>query len=170
MGGSSNTPTPTASVKVPAPLPLFLRSSLAFGQRHDRCPSRTLSPAFNANESLLSNYDGTLLYDLFLFRAEEEGTKFTTVDLQPFINFFRRNNLQTEFFSIGPNQCEFGHLNPTKPGFVLVVHNTGGEGVIVMQIGAYLLVSMYYDGSVGSASQAMVVVDQFAWHFNRRTH
>ncbi|XP_044360311.1 uncharacterized protein [Triticum aestivum] len=51
-------------------------------------------------------------------------------------------------------------VNTTQPG---------GEGVIVMQIGAYLLVSMY-DGSVGSASQAMVAVDQFAWHFNRRTH
>lgn len=87
-----------------------------------------------------------------------------------------------------------------------------GEGVIVMEIGAYLLVCMYvshcstfdlqnskyqvsfnylhytneflpkiyftgiailmhrYDGSLGSASQAMVAVDQFAWHFNRRTH
>ncbi|XP_066167188.1 uncharacterized protein [Oryza sativa Japonica Group] len=44
-----------------------------------------------------------------------------------------------------------------------------GEGVIVMEIGAYLLVCMY-DGSLGSASQAMVAVDQFAWHFNRRTH
>lgn len=87
---------------------------------------------------------------------------------------------------------------------------SGGEGVIVMQIGAYLLVSMYvpflqlpihgkwlsyfltyfylncvlhkklfihtnllmyrYDGSLPSASQAMVAADQFAIQFNRRSH
>ncbi|KAI4970821.1 hypothetical protein ZWY2020_001735 [Hordeum vulgare] len=103
-------------------------------------------------------------------REEEEGTKFTAVDLQPFINFFRRNNLQTKFFSIGPNQYWVTSIH--EHWFCARCVNTtqlGGEGVIVMQIGAYLFVSMY-DGSVGSASQAMVAVDQFAWHFNRRTH
>ncbi|KAM3313873.1 hypothetical protein ACQJBY_033024 [Aegilops geniculata] len=81
-----------------------------------------------------------------------------------------RNNLQTEFFSIGPNQYLVTSIH--EHWFCACCVNTtqpGGEGVIVMQIGAYLLVSMY-DGSVGSASQAMVAVDQFAWHFNRRTH
>ncbi|XP_044360313.1 uncharacterized protein [Triticum aestivum] len=81
-----------------------------------------------------------------------------------------RNNLQTEFFSIGPNQYLVTSIH--EHWFCARCVNTtqpGGEGVIVMQIGAYLLVSMY-DGSVGSASQAMVAVDQFAWHFNRRTH
>ncbi|VAH89961.1 uncharacterized protein LOC119288780 isoform X2 [Triticum dicoccoides] len=55
--------------------------------------------------ALLLNYDPTGPSRLLPIVAEEEGTKFTAVDLQPFINFFRRNNLQTEFFSIGPNQC-----------------------------------------------------------------
>ncbi|XP_044981847.1 uncharacterized protein LOC123448879 isoform X1 [Hordeum vulgare subsp. vulgare] len=120
--------------------------------------------------ALLLNYDPTGSSRLLPIVAEEEGTKFTAVDLQPFINFFRRNNLQTEFFSIGPNQYLVTSIH--EHWFCARCVNTtqpGGEGVIVMQIGAYLLVSMY-DGSVGSASQAMVAVDQFAWHFNRRTH
>ncbi|KAM3313872.1 hypothetical protein ACQJBY_033024 [Aegilops geniculata] len=120
--------------------------------------------------ALLLNYDPTGPSRLLPIVAEEEGTKFTAVDLQPFINFFRRNNLQTEFFSIGPNQYLVTSIH--EHWFCACCVNTtqpGGEGVIVMQIGAYLLVSMY-DGSVGSASQAMVAVDQFAWHFNRRTH
>uniref|UniRef100_A0A453IAA9 Profilin n=5 Tax=Triticeae TaxID=147389 RepID=A0A453IAA9_AEGTS len=120
--------------------------------------------------ALLLNYDPTGPSRLLPIVAEEEGTKFTAVDLQPFINFFRRNNLQTEFFSIGPNQYLVTSIH--EHWFCARCVNTtqpGGEGVIVMQIGAYLLVSMY-DGSVGSASQAMVAVDQFAWHFNRRTH
>ncbi|KAE8806123.1 hypothetical protein D1007_17725 [Hordeum vulgare] len=142
MGGSSNTPTPTASVKI---LNINWFQKEANANDEVPPPARTLSPAFNANESLLSNYDGTLLYDLFLFRAEEEGTKFTTVDLQPFINFFRRNNLQTEFFSIGPNQYLVTSIH--EHWFCARCVNTtqpGGEGVIVMQIGAYLLVSMYH--------------------------
>ncbi|XP_040257720.1 uncharacterized protein [Aegilops tauschii subsp. strangulata] len=105
-----------------------------------------------------------------IFRAEQEGAKFTAVDLQPSMDFFRRNNLQTEFFSIGSNQYVVTSIH--EHWFSARCVNTtqpGGEGVIIMQIGAYLLVSMY-DGSVGSASRAMVAVDQFAWHFNRKTH
>ncbi|KAL6864834.1 hypothetical protein ACP4OV_015985 [Aristida adscensionis] len=103
-------------------------------------------------------------------RAEQEGAQLNAVDMQPFLDFVKRDSLQMEFFSIGPNQYLVTSIhehwfcarcvNTTKPG---------GEGVIVMQIGAYLLVSMY-DGSLGSASQAMVAADQFAWHFNRRAH
>uniref|UniRef100_A0A8R7NYE3 Uncharacterized protein n=1 Tax=Triticum urartu TaxID=4572 RepID=A0A8R7NYE3_TRIUA len=55
--------------------------------------------------ALLLNYDPTGPSRLFPMVAEQEGAKFTAVDLQPSIDFFRRNNLQTEFFSIGPNQC-----------------------------------------------------------------
>ncbi|KAF8380857.1 hypothetical protein HHK36_028352 [Tetracentron sinense] len=42
-----------------------------------------------------------------------------------------------------------------------------GEGVIVMQTAAFLLVALY-DGSIGSASRAMMVVDQFALQLSRR--
>ncbi|XP_071674424.1 uncharacterized protein [Lolium perenne] len=60
--------------------------------------------------ALLLNYDPTGPSRLLPIIAEQEGTRFTAVDLQPFTDFFRRNNLQTEFFSIGPNQCMMVHL------------------------------------------------------------
>ncbi|XP_044360312.1 uncharacterized protein [Triticum aestivum] len=56
-----------------------------------------------------------------------------------------RNNLQTEFFSIGPNQYLVTSIH--EHWFCARCVNTtqpGGEGVIVMQIGAYLLVSMQW--------------------------
>ncbi|CAM0957291.1 unnamed protein product [Alopecurus aequalis] len=120
--------------------------------------------------ALLLNYDPTGPSRLLPIVAEQEGTRFTAVDLQPFMDFYRRNNLQTEFFSIGPNQYLVTLIH--EHWFCARCVNTTkdeGEGVLVMQIGAYLLVAMY-DGSLGSASQAMMAVDQFAWHFNRRTH
>ncbi|MCD7457875.1 hypothetical protein HAX54_036488 [Datura stramonium] len=44
-----------------------------------------------------------------------------------------------------------------------------GEGAILMHTGAFLLIGLY-DGSIGSASRAMVVLDQFAWQLSRRNH
>ncbi|KAK6274390.1 hypothetical protein POUND7_004099 [Theobroma cacao] len=42
-----------------------------------------------------------------------------------------------------------------------------GEGAIVMQTSTFLLVALY-DGSIGSASRAMVSVDQLVWLLSRR--
>ncbi|XP_022888864.1 uncharacterized protein LOC111404272 isoform X5 [Olea europaea var. sylvestris] len=49
-------------------------------------------------------------------------------------------------------------MNTSKPA---------GEGAIVMQTAAFLLVGLY-EGSIGSASRPMVAVDQFAWQLGRR--
>ncbi|XP_015692932.1 uncharacterized protein LOC102708438 [Oryza brachyantha] len=120
--------------------------------------------------ALLLNYDPTGPSRLLPVVAEQEGTELKAVDLQPFLDFVRRNNLQMEFFSIGSNQYLVTSIN--EHWFCARCVNgiqPEGEGVIVMEIGAYLLVCMY-DGSLCSASQAMVAVDQFAWHFNRRAH
>ncbi|KAF7139015.1 hypothetical protein RHSIM_Rhsim07G0141400 [Rhododendron simsii] len=51
-------------------------------------------------------------------------------------------------------------MNTTKPA---------GEGAIVTQTAAFLLVALY-DGSIGSASRAMVVVDQLAWQLGALGH
>ncbi|KAK8456855.1 hypothetical protein SEVIR_3G086100v4 [Setaria viridis] len=90
--------------------------------------------------------------------------------MQPFLDFVKRGNLQTEFFSIRPNQYLVTSIHDNWY-CARCVNSTksGGEGVIVMQVGAYLLICMY-DGSLASASQAMVAADQFAMQFNRRTH
>ncbi|CAL5435830.1 unnamed protein product [Camellia sinensis] len=55
--------------------------------------------------------------------------------------------------SIHENWFSARCMNTSKPA---------GEGAIVMHTAAFLLVALY-DGSIGSASRAMVVVDQFAW-------
>ncbi|KAK3140416.1 hypothetical protein QOZ80_5AG0400660 [Eleusine coracana subsp. coracana] len=120
--------------------------------------------------ALLLNYDPSGPSRLLPVIAEQEGTELKAVDMQPFLDFVKRGNLQMEFFPMGLNQYLVTSIH--ENWFCARCVNTtnpGGKGVIVMHIGAYLLVSMY-DGSVGSASQAMVAVDQFSWHFNRRTH
>ncbi|AQK84810.1 Profilin family protein [Zea mays] len=112
-------------------------------------------------------------FDLLFFvivGAEQEGTQLSALDMQPLLDFVKRGNLQTELFSVGLNQHLVTSIhenwfcarciNSTKPE---------GEGVIVMQIGACLLVTMYA-GSLAAASQAMVAADQFAIQFNRRSH
>ncbi|KAF7849266.1 hypothetical protein BT93_L1029 [Corymbia citriodora subsp. variegata] len=45
--------------------------------------------------------------------------------------------------------------------------NSAGEGAIVMQTMAFILVALY-DGSIGVASGAVMAADQFAWQLNRR--
>ncbi|KAJ1254092.1 hypothetical protein BS78_06G095400 [Paspalum vaginatum] len=119
--------------------------------------------------AMLLNYDPSGPSRLLPTIAEQERTQLTAIDLQALLAFAKRGNLQTEFFSLGPNQYLVTSIHENW-FCARCVNSTrsGGEGVIVMQIGAYLLVSMY-DGSLASASQAMVSADQFAMQFNRRT-
>ncbi|KAH0467662.1 hypothetical protein IEQ34_002695 [Dendrobium chrysotoxum] len=104
------------------------------------------------------------------FLAEQEGTNFKPVELRSFLNFIKQNNLQTEFFFIGSSQYLVTSIH--EHWFCARCINTSrpaGEGVIVMQIAAYLLVAMY-EGSIGSATRAMVAVEQFVWQLSRRIH
>ncbi|KAG0493966.1 hypothetical protein HPP92_004960 [Vanilla planifolia] len=120
--------------------------------------------------ALLINYDPAAPSRLTSVIAEQEGSNFLASELRPFLDYIKRNNLQTEFFFIGSNQylvtSVHEHwfcsrcINTSKPG---------GEGVIVMHIGAYLLVA-FYEGSVGAATRAMVAVDQFMYQLSRRIH
>ncbi|CAL9101801.1 unnamed protein product [Musa textilis] len=122
------------------------------------------------NAALLLNYDPSSPSRLLSLIAEQEGTDLKAVELNPFIDFVKRNNLQKEFFFIGPEQylvtSIYEHwfcarcVNTQKPG---------GEGAIVMQIASHLLIGMY-EGSIGAASRAMVAVDQLAWQLCRKTH
>ncbi|XP_066364287.1 uncharacterized protein [Miscanthus floridulus] len=120
--------------------------------------------------ALLLNYDPSGPSRLLPVVAEQERTQLSALDMHPFLDFVKRGNLQTEFFSVGPNQYLVTSIHENW-FCARCVNSTklGGEGVIVMQIGAYLLVSMY-DGSLASASQAMVAADQFAIQFNQRSH
>ncbi|XP_010536178.1 PREDICTED: uncharacterized protein LOC104811225 [Tarenaya hassleriana] len=119
--------------------------------------------------AVLINYDPTGPSRLLSTIAEQEGIKLYPVDLRQFIDFIRRGNLPTETFVLGSNQYLVTSvhenwfaarcLNTTQPA---------GEGAIVLQTSAHVLVALY-DGSIGSASRAMAAVDQFAWQLSRKS-
>ncbi|KAJ6944806.1 hypothetical protein NC652_009986 [Populus alba x Populus x berolinensis] len=85
------------------------------------------------------------------------------------------NKLHSENFTIGQNQYpELGGQMWLHPFMRIVfcarsmtTSKPAGEGAIIMQTSAFLLVALY-DGSIGAASRAMVAVDQFAWQLGRR--
>ncbi|XP_057478550.1 uncharacterized protein LOC130765948 [Actinidia eriantha] len=117
--------------------------------------------------ALLINYDPTGPSRLLSTIAEQEGIKANPMELSQFVDFVNRNKLQSESFFIGPNQFVTSihenwfcarSMNTSKPA---------GEGAIVMQTAAFLLVGLY-DGSIGSASRAMGAVDQFMWQLSRK--
>ncbi|XP_074587768.1 uncharacterized protein LOC141843620 isoform X1 [Curcuma longa] len=120
--------------------------------------------------ALLLNYDPNGPSRLLSLIAEQEGSNLTAVDLNPFIDFVKRNKLQKEIFFIGPNQYLVTSI--FENWFCARCVNTfnpGGEGAIVMQISSQLLVAMY-EGSIGSASRAMVAADQLSSQLSRRNH
>ncbi|XP_022736901.1 uncharacterized protein LOC111289827 [Durio zibethinus] len=118
--------------------------------------------------ALLINYDPLRPSRLLSTIAEQEGIKISPIELSEFISFIKRNKLQKESFVIGHNQYMVTSIH--ENWFCARCLNTSkpvGEGAIVMQTSAFLLVALY-DGSVGTASRAMVSVDQFVWLLNRR--
>ncbi|CAB4309410.1 unnamed protein product [Prunus armeniaca] len=118
--------------------------------------------------AILINYDPTGPSRLLSTIAEEEGIKVNPIELSQFIDFIKCDKLQTESFIIGPNQYIVTSIH--ENWFCARCMNTSkstGEGAIVMHTAAFLLVALY-DGSIGSASRAMVAVDQFAWQLTRK--
>ncbi|KAL9447732.1 hypothetical protein AB3S75_015248 [Citrus x aurantiifolia] len=118
--------------------------------------------------ALLINYDPTGPSRLLSTIAEQEGMKADPVDLTEFVDFVKLNKLQTECFFIGKNQYIVTTIH--ENWFCARCLNTvkaAGEGAIVMQTKAFLLVALY-DGSIGSASRAMASADQLAWQLSRR--
>ncbi|KAF6158033.1 hypothetical protein GIB67_014827 [Kingdonia uniflora] len=107
-------------------------------------------------------------YDQTMLQAEQQGIKVRPVELSPFLHFIKQENLQKECFFIGPNQYVVTSIHANW--FCARCVNTSkpaGEGAIVMKTAAFLLVSLY-EGSIGSASRAMVTVDQFASQLGRK--
>lgn len=118
--------------------------------------------------ALLINYDPSGPSRLLSTISEQKGLKLKAVELCSFLDYIRRDNLQGECFSIGSNLYMVTSIQ--ENWFCARCVNTSkaaGEGAIVMQTAAYLVVALY-DGSIGSASRAMVAVDQFVWQLGRR--
>ncbi|KAM3264184.1 hypothetical protein P3S67_003828 [Capsicum chacoense] len=120
--------------------------------------------------ALLLNYDPNGPSRLMSTIAEQEGIKADPTEMCELVSFVKRNKLQTEIFVIGQNQYLVTSIH--ESWFCARSMNTSkpsGEGAILMHTGAFLLIGLY-DGSIGSASRAMVVLDQFAWQLSRRNH
>ncbi|CAA6673250.1 unnamed protein product [Spirodela intermedia] len=118
--------------------------------------------------ALLLNYDPSAPSRAMPIIAEQQGTNLTPADLCAFMDFVRRNDLQKELFSIGPNQFLVTSIH--EHWFCARCVNTSkpaGEGAIVMQAASFLLVALY-EGSVGAASSAMAAVDRFVSPLGRR--
>ncbi|KAJ9707658.1 hypothetical protein PVL29_002618 [Vitis rotundifolia] len=118
--------------------------------------------------ALLINYDPTGPSRLLSTIAEQEGIRAKPIEVNQFVDFIKRNNLQSESFFIGQNQYLVTSIH--DGWFCARCMNTShpaGEGAIVMQTTSFILVALY-DGSIGSASRAMVDVDQFAWQLCRK--
>lgn len=118
--------------------------------------------------ALLVNYDPTGPSRLLSVIEEQEGIKADPTELYQFVNFIKRNKLQTESFFIGPNQYVVTSIH--ESWFCARCMNTSkpaGEGAIIMHTATFLLVALY-DGSIASASRAMVVADQLAWQLSRK--
>ncbi|KAL8054117.1 hypothetical protein ABFX02_05G117200 [Erythranthe guttata] len=118
--------------------------------------------------ALLMNYDPTGPSRLVSTVAEQVGIKVDPTEIIQLVSFVKRNKLQTESFFIGPNEYLVTSIH--ESWFCARCMNTSkqaGEGAIVVQTTAFLLVGLY-EGSIGSASRAMVAVDQFAGQLGRR--
>ncbi|KAK6129875.1 hypothetical protein DH2020_036393 [Rehmannia glutinosa] len=118
--------------------------------------------------AVLINYDPTGPSRLVSTIAEQEGIKADPIEISQFLGFVKRNKLQMESFFIGPNQYLVTSIH--ESWFCSRCLNTStqaGEGAIVMQTSAFLLVGLY-EGSIGSASRAMVAVDQLSGQLSRR--
>ncbi|KAL5793097.1 hypothetical protein ACOSP7_001691 [Xanthoceras sorbifolium] len=117
---------------------------------------------------LLSTISTELKVDFGACSAEQEGIKADPIELTQFVDFIKQNKLQTGSFIIGSNEYMVTSIH--ENWFCARCMNTlqpAGEGAIVMQTKAFILVALY-EGSVGSASCAMLSVDQLAWQLGRR--
>ncbi|KAI3436898.1 uncharacterized protein J3R85_005935 [Psidium guajava] len=118
--------------------------------------------------ALLLNHDPTGPSRLLSTVAKQEGIKADPIQMRLFLDFLKCGKLQTETFSIGPNQYL---VTSTHENWFCArcmnASNSAGEGGIVMQTAAFILVALY-DGSIGAASSAVMAADQFAWQLNRR--
>ncbi|VVB12446.1 unnamed protein product [Arabis nemorensis] len=118
--------------------------------------------------AVLINYDPTGPSRLLSTIAQQEGINLYPIELKQFIDFMRRGNLTTETFVLGSKQYLVTSVH--EDWFAARCLNTtqpAGEGVIVMQTAVYVLVALY-DGSIGSASEAMAAADQLASELSRK--
>ncbi|KAL9679601.1 hypothetical protein QQ045_017467 [Rhodiola kirilowii] len=118
--------------------------------------------------AFLINYEANGPSRLLPIIAEQEGHKVTPLDLSQFVEFVKHKQFQSDTFYIAGNEYLVTSIHESWfSARSMNSTNPAGEGAIVMQTAAFLLIGVY-EGSVDSASRAMFAVDQFAWQIGRR--
>ncbi|CAN6547040.1 unnamed protein product [Malus baccata var. baccata] len=128
-------------------LPLHRRREMDWGfvrKAWDKWASLNIaSPDEPLKAALLINYDPTGPSRLLSTIAEEEGIKVNPIELSQFVDFIKCDKQQTESFVIGTNQYVVTSIHDNW--FCARCMNTSkhsGEGAIVMQTAAFLLVGL----------------------------
>ncbi|GAB2267585.1 hypothetical protein Dimus_002567 [Dionaea muscipula] len=118
--------------------------------------------------ALLINYDPTGPSRLLSTIAEQEGIKANPIEISQFVNFIKCTKLQNETFFIASNEYMVTSIHENWfHGRCMKTSNPAGEGAILMQTTAFLLLALY-DGSIGSASGAVAAAEQFALQLSRK--
>ncbi|XP_004494845.1 uncharacterized protein [Cicer arietinum] len=134
----------------------------------DKWASTNIGSGHPLKAALLINYDPTGPSRLLSTIAEQEGIKVDVIELRHFMDFIRHNKLQTESFEIGSNQYLVTSIHENWFGARCInTSKPAGEGAIVMQTAAYILVAIY-EGSIGPASCAMAAADQLTGQLGRK--
>ena len=134
----------------------------------DKWASTNIGSGYPLKAAFLINYDPTAPSRLLSTVAEQEGIQVNVIELRHFLNFIRHNKLQTENFYIGSNQYLVTSIHENWfSARCINTSNPAGEGAIVMQTAAYILVSLY-EGSIGPASRAMAAADQLTGQLGRK--
>lgn len=116
--------------------------------------------------ALLLNYDPTGPSRLSSTIAEQEGIIADPIEMSQFLRFYKSKHFQSETFFIGLNEYMVTTIHENWFSARCISKAADG-GAIVMQSSAFLLVGLY-DGSISSASCAIVAIDHFHGKLLRR--
>lgn len=96
-----------------------------------------------------------------IYSAEQEGLQADIIEISQFVNFVKRNNLQTETFLLGPNECEL------CSSCDYAISLSFAENLIRLPF--YLVKHHYYASDMMFLSLLTSVVD-LSFMFNGRLH
>lgn len=99
---------------------------------------------------------------------EQKGMNLRPPNVQQLIECVKHNNLQADFFFIDASKYLVTSVHDHWYCARCVnTTNPAGEGAIVVQTAALILVTIY-EGSIGAASEAMAATDYLMEQLNRR--